>query len=463
MKLVGKLGKGAYGVVYKVEDLSKKKYALKRNFTDRSIDFSGNLRELDLLIRLQEGENIVKIEDIYSSPPFLFSPIREEGYREDYIYFLFQRASCDLHSLIYRRKSLPWIEKTKIISDLLVGLDYLHSQNILHRDIKPSNILWTGKKALYCDFGISKINTLQEPPTPRVSISWYRSPEMFALESYGSKADVWALGCVFAELFIGKPLFSGSEREVLQSIVELSPEKLKKLLNLPPLYEELIQKMLQKSPEERISAREALQLLQEEVEEFLPPAFPRLKHPSLRERKEAFQLALYLYKERENYYWFSPRILFQALSLFLRYLAYLEENFPQGFKEEGGYHSSQGVNLRFFSCLYISLKYFSSFSQVKRFFKLVPKKLYIFLQCYSKEETLAIVEEFEKFLVFTVSSGEIYSPTPYEAADEFSYKLEEGEISSLLHYYSDVYGEYSSLEIFSSWWKKKRCNNFFKP
>lgn len=452
MRLTGRLGKGSYGVVYKVEDPSGKRLALKRNFIDKSTDFSANLRELDILVRLQENDNIVKLEGVYSSPPFAFSPMRQPDYKDDYIYFLFPRASCDLHSLIYRRKGLGWEEKKGIIIDLLSGLGYLHSQNILHRDIKPSNILWIERKAVYCDFGISVINTLQEPLTSRVSISWYRSPEMFSLQTYGSKADVWALGCVFMELLTGRSLFNGTDAEVLESIDKLSREKIRALLSsTPPCYVEVVASMLEKSPNLRISAKQALQLLDEEREEFLPPSFPRLNLLSLPERLEANKLALSIYAEREDYYWVTPRILFQALTIFNRYLSYVFSNHPQGFKENGRYHSSRGVNLRFIACLYLSLKYFSSFSRVKSLFKLLPK----FLQNYSKEEVCSLIEEFERFLVFNVCQREIYFPTPYEAADEFNYIIKKEELYSLLVYYTKVKGTYSSLEIFSSWWKRK--------
>lgn len=82
---------------------------------------------------------------------------------------------------------------------------------MIHRDLKPGNILINENCDLkICDFGLAR---LQEPQmTGYVSTRYYRAPEiMLSWQRYGHKVDLWSVGCIVAEMFLGRPLFPGTD------------------------------------------------------------------------------------------------------------------------------------------------------------------------------------------------------------------------------------------------------------
>ena len=111
-----------------------------------------------------------------------------------------------------------------IINQVLQGLCHIHSCGFVHRDIKPENILLKGKICKLADFGMSReirhnINNV-EPLTEYVSTRWYREPVLLLRsQQYGSPIDIFATGCMLAELITLNPLFPGkSELDQLYRI-----------------------------------------------------------------------------------------------------------------------------------------------------------------------------------------------------------------------------------------------------
>lgn len=101
------------------------------------------------------------------------------------------------------------------------ALSYIHKQGFFHRDLKPENLLISQDNTVkLIDFGLAKEIRSKPPFTEYISTRWYRSPELLLHSStYSAPIDVWAFGCVLAELYLMKPMFSGnSEIDQLSKI-----------------------------------------------------------------------------------------------------------------------------------------------------------------------------------------------------------------------------------------------------
>nr|CDS29610.2 serine:threonine protein kinase ICK [Hymenolepis microstoma] len=166
-----------------------------------------NLRELKALKRLKHP-CIVKLKEV----------LREKNE----LYFVFEYMKENLYEMMKRRKRLLSEHSVrKITRQILSGLAYMHQNGFFHRDLKPENVLCSGFGAVkLADFGLVREIRSQPPFTDYVSTRWYRAPEILLRSvNYNSPVDLFALGCMMAELFTLRPLFPGqSEIDMLFKI-----------------------------------------------------------------------------------------------------------------------------------------------------------------------------------------------------------------------------------------------------
>lgn len=134
----------------------------------------------------------------------------------DDIYIVTDLMETDLHRVIYSKQVLNEEHHQYFSYQILRGLKYLHSANVVHRDLKPSNILVNKNRDLkICDFGLARGFGIEEDDptlTDYVVTRWYRAPEVVLLASeYTKSIDVWSVGCILCELIGRKPIFTGKD------------------------------------------------------------------------------------------------------------------------------------------------------------------------------------------------------------------------------------------------------------
>ncbi|KAG8444929.1 hypothetical protein GDO86_009910 [Hymenochirus boettgeri] len=111
-----------------------------------------------------------------------------------------------------RNKLFPESTIRNIMYQILQGLAYIHKYGFFHRDLKPENLLCMGPELVkIADFGLARETRSRPPYTDYVSTRWYRAPEVILRSTtYNSPIDIWAVGCIMAEVYTLRPLFPGS-------------------------------------------------------------------------------------------------------------------------------------------------------------------------------------------------------------------------------------------------------------
>ncbi|XP_006654845.1 mitogen-activated protein kinase 9 [Oryza brachyantha] len=281
------IGKGSYGVVCSAIDLhTRQRVAIKKvhSIFEHVSDAARILREIKLL-RLLRHPDIVEIKHIMLPPS-----------RKDFkdIYVVFELMESDLHQVIKANDDLTKEHYQFFLYQLLRALKYIHTASVYHRDLKPKNILANSNcKLKICDFGLARVAFNDTPTTvfwtDYVATRWYRAPELCGsfFSKYTPAIDIWSIGCIFAEVLTGKPLFPGKNvvhqldlmtdllgtpsmdtisrvrnekaRRYLSSMRKKEPVPFsQKFPNADPLALKLLQRLLAFDPKDRPTAEEAL-------------------------------------------------------------------------------------------------------------------------------------------------------------------------------------------------------------
>ncbi|KAI1006596.1 Serine/threonine-protein kinase [Podosphaera aphanis] len=253
-KVIGFISSGTYGRVYKAVGRQGQpgEFAIKKFKPDKEgqqIQYTGisqsAVREMALCSELSHP-NIIKLIEIILEDKCIF--------------MVFEYAEHDLLQIIHyhtqpTRHPIPASTVKSIMFQLLNGSLYLHSNWVLHRDLKPANIMVTSSGEVKIgDLGLARLfykpsHSLFSGDKVVVTI-WYRAPELLlGSRHYTPAIDMWAIGCIFAELLSLRPIFKGEEakmdakktvpfqRNQMQKIVEImgmpTKEKWPHLTNMP--------------------------------------------------------------------------------------------------------------------------------------------------------------------------------------------------------------------------------------
>eukprot|EP00900_Chrysochromulina_parva_P024698 jgi/Chrpa1/6862/Chrysochromulina_OHIO_Genome00018204-RA len=243
--VVQKLGKGAYGIVWRAMDKrTKEVVALKKIFDafQNATDAQRTFREVMFLQEMKGHEHIVTLTNV----------LKADNDRD--IYLVFEFMETDLHAAI-RASILQDIHKQYIVWQSLKALKYMHTAKLLHRDMKPSNLLLNSDCLMkVADFGLARSmhdldegyssEQSQHQMTDYVATRWYRAPEILLGSTiYGYGVDMWGLGCILGEILMGKPIFPGSSTiNQLETIMELTGMPDETLMrNISPYASSMIQ------------------------------------------------------------------------------------------------------------------------------------------------------------------------------------------------------------------------------
>lgn len=310
------IGRGAYGVVCSARDKTNdRKVAIKKisDAFEDLIDAKRILREAKLL-RHFDHENVCGLRDMMNPP-------LEEPFND--IYIVLDLMDTDLERIINSNNDLTDHHVQYFIYQILRGLKYIHSANVIHRDLKPSNLLLNADCDLkICDFGLARGVKDDVDLTKYVVTRWYRAPELLcSCKDYDEKIDVWSVGCILAELLGRTPLWPGEDYIKQMDLIFSSIgtpygddiefitnekayqyiRRLKKKTKIPwkqkfphvnPLALELLDQLLQFNPHKRISVDEALchpyleQLQMAETETECKDTFDFTFEDSLKSKKD---------------------------------------------------------------------------------------------------------------------------------------------------------------------------------
>ncbi|NXX29506.1 CDKL2 protein, partial [Nicator chloris] len=200
-RVLGLVGEGSYGLVTKCRNRENGQIVAVKKFLESADDAAVKkiaLREIKLLKQLRH-ENLVNLLDVCK---------RKKRW---YLVFEFVDHTV-LDDLEASPGGLDYDRVRKYLFQIMRGIAFCHSHNIIHRDIKPENILVSQSGVVkLCDFGFARpLAASGEVYTDYVATRWYRAPELLVGDSkYGRPVDVWAIGSLITEMLTGEPLFPG--------------------------------------------------------------------------------------------------------------------------------------------------------------------------------------------------------------------------------------------------------------
>ncbi|KAF5174888.1 Serine/threonine-protein kinase TIO [Thalictrum thalictroides] len=235
------VGEGSFGKVYKgrrkyTGQTVAMKFILKHGKSEKDIH---NLRQEIEILRKLKHENIIEMLDSFETPQE-FCVVTEF-------------AQGELFEVLEDDKCLPEDQVQAIAKQLVRALHYLHSNRIIHRDMKPQNILiGAGSIVKLCDFGFARAMSTNTVVLRSIKgTPLYMAPELVREQPYNHTADLWSLGVILYELFVGQPPFyTNSVYALIRHIIK---DPVKYPENMSSSFKSFLKGLLNKVPQNRLT------------------------------------------------------------------------------------------------------------------------------------------------------------------------------------------------------------------
>jgi hypothetical protein len=250
-RIVGLLGKGGMGEVYRADDLKLyQPVALKflPDFLEHDGAALARFHREARIARQISHPNVCRVFDIGEVDGQHFISM-------EYV------DGEDLNSLLRRIGRLPSDKAIEVARQICAGLAVAHENGVLHRDLKPANVMLDGRgRARITDFGLAGIAEDIGREELRAGTPAYMAPEQISGKEVTTKSDIYSLGLVLYELFTGKRAFRGNSLdELIDQQTRQAPEPISSIVkDIDPLIEKIVFRCIEKDPEKRPSS--ALQI-----------------------------------------------------------------------------------------------------------------------------------------------------------------------------------------------------------
>ncbi|HTK95488.1 MAG TPA: serine/threonine protein kinase, partial [Terriglobales bacterium] len=245
-EIVGELGKGAMGLVYKALDPM-----IGRTVAMKTMRMDVHGMEADEMLKRFQNEaraaGVLNHRNIVT--------IYDAGEQDGMFYIAMEFIEgVTLHSLITQNRVLPVEQIIDVSGQVLAGLDYAHSHGVIHRDVKPANIMIMPDKSVkIMDFGIAKAGGGLTSAGQVLGTPNYMSPEQVKGRTLDGRSDLFSFGVILYEMVTGEKPFTGQNvTTIIYKIVNENPIAPRELdVTIHPGLSAVISRALAKSPDER--------------------------------------------------------------------------------------------------------------------------------------------------------------------------------------------------------------------